>query len=70
MNKKIGEYHEIKKDGLPPQNGYYMVKFHLKDMPIWDNTETAFRDFKDGAFDRPYYSNPKTDVLVGWYENV
>lgn len=60
-------YHDIEKEGNPTENGYYMVKFHIAGMPVWDCIEIAFRNFVDGAWDTPYYSNPDTDTLVGWY---
>ena len=65
MEKK---YHEIETDGLPTKNGRYMVKILLTDEPIYDNTELCFREFVNGEFINPYYNNPKTNVLVGWYE--
>lgn len=65
----MGKYHRIKEDGYPTEDGRYMVKVMLDDAPIWDNMELCFREFKNGQFDAPYYSDPKTDQLVGWFEN-
>ena len=63
------KYHDIEKDGLPKENGTYMVKVYMPQYNVWDNIELCFRQFKDGKFDRPYYANPETDELIGWYEN-
>lgn len=66
---KEKKYHLISEDGLPKEEGHYMVKVHIEGMPIYDNKEFCFRDFKDGQFNPPYYSNPRTDTIIGWYEN-
>lgn len=63
-------YRSIEKDGLPTENGRYMVKILLNDQPIYDNIEICFREFVNGYFENPYYSNPKTDTLIGWYEDL
>lgn len=62
-------YHSIESDGFPTSNGRYMVKVLMKNQPIYDNVEICFRNFVDGNFETPYYSNPETDVIVGWYED-
>ncbi len=63
------DYHPITKEN-PPKVGRYMVKIRLEDQPEYDNTELCFRQYLgEGKWDKPYYTNPKTDVLVGWYEN-
>lgn len=64
-----GPYHSIKQDGLPKKNGSYMVKIEVKGRPEYDDREICFRNFINGQFQDPYYSDPKTDQLVGWWEN-
>lgn len=63
------KYHSIEKDGLPTKNDRYMVKIFMPNEPEYDNIELCFRKFVDGKFENPYYNNPATDKLIGWYEN-
>lgn len=64
------KYHMILKDGNPKTAGRYMVKIRLADQPEYDDFELCFREYLgNGEWDAPYYNNPKTDKLVGWYEN-
>lgn len=63
------KYYSVKKDGLPKKDGYYMVKVFVSGMPEYDCIEICFRNFTDGKWDKPYYTDPDTDKIIGWWEN-
>lgn len=65
----LPEYHNMEKDGPPEKDGHYLIKVRISDRPEYDNIETCWREFKDGKFDKPYYSDPETDTIVGWWGN-